>query len=602
MPVSPSSRIPATSLPNITSLREDLDYGNSHLTRCNVFYDDVRGFRKKFHTSTGLPGPDLHNWKLKEHQAGLDEMTAAYLDRDGNGPLYWPDSSSSANFNKLQYSKDRTRIKRLMKQLFFRLNQQQYRNKRYKNKDKIKSPEPEPQPRGLSSDDPIDVDALPLSLGDGPGINLDKPQRPSKNTPAANVVKAASSSKRGAKVKVENPDSGDIYEFQETPEPEQSVFFGSWETKSPAHYDVQSRNSIRHDKQTPKRKQNPLTPDHAAKRSRPPNGSPGKNTDPPLNPSQSPKTPARRSSDRPRKTVCKEDYVPSGDLDEFLQRLNSEETPATSSDAPRRPEVLLKDDSLWIHGENRREELVTKASNSNNEGTASESPYTADKPNADEQRASSPKYPPRGESSAGVSALKSHTEKQFMQAKLDHITPGQRPSNFPLEFNQTNAKANTDARPQGKAPMAAMETTEGLRQESEKPDAPRPRALPKPVIEFIYRIILSRTPIYSYRSWNPTRKLEETSLAQIIEELGLAADAKGIIFTAEGPNFRAVEEVLRDDEIRFSSFIKQIKRAIRGLLMSGRGVNSPIVFDMEIEPMRGDSTKGDEEFDDDFTI
>ncbi|KAK6071721.1 hypothetical protein SCUP515_07725 [Seiridium cupressi] len=101
--------IPATSLPNITSLREGLDYGNSHLTRCNVFYDDVRGFRKKFHTSTGLPGPDLHNWKLKEHQAGLDEMTAAYLDRDGNGPLYWPDSSSSANFNKLHYSKDRTR-------------------------------------------------------------------------------------------------------------------------------------------------------------------------------------------------------------------------------------------------------------------------------------------------------------------------------------------------------------------------------------------------------------------------------------------------------------------------------------------------------------
>ncbi|KAK6081492.1 hypothetical protein SCUP234_04697 [Seiridium cupressi] len=342
MPVSPTSRIPATSLPNITSLREGLDYGNSHLTRCNVFYDDVRGFRKKFHTSTGLPGPDLHNWKLKEHQAGLDEMTAAYLDRDGNGPLYWPDSSSSANFNKLHYSKDRTR---------------------YKNKDKMKSPEPEPQPRGRSSDDPIDVDALPLSPRDGPGINLDDPQRPSKNTPAANVVKAASSSKRGAKVKVENPDSGDIYEFQETPEPEQS-------------------------------------------------------------------------------TVRKEDYVPSGDPDEFLQRLNSEETPATSSDAPRRPEVLLKDDSLWIHQENRREELVTKTEQL-------------------EQRRNS------------------------IGAKLDHITPGQRPSNFPLEFNQTNAKANTDARPQGKVLMAAMETTEGLRQESEKPDAPRPRALPKPVIEFI---------------------------------------------------------------------------------------------------------------------
>ncbi|KAK6071720.1 hypothetical protein SCUP515_07724 [Seiridium cupressi] len=136
-------------------------------------------------------------------------------------------------------------------------------------------------------------------------------------------------------------------------------------------------------------------------------------------------------------------------------------------------------------GKTAGKNLLPRPSNSNNEGTASESPYTADKPNADEQGACSPKFPPRGESSAGVSALKSHTEKQFMQAKLDHITPGQRPSNFPLEFNQTNAKANTDARPQGKVLMAAMETTEGLRQESEKPDAPRPRALPKPVIEFI---------------------------------------------------------------------------------------------------------------------
>jgi hypothetical protein len=58
-------------------------------------------------TSGGLPGPDLHKWKLKEHQAGLDEMTAAYLDRQGSGLHYWPDSEISANYNKLQFSKDR---------------------------------------------------------------------------------------------------------------------------------------------------------------------------------------------------------------------------------------------------------------------------------------------------------------------------------------------------------------------------------------------------------------------------------------------------------------------------------------------------------------
>jgi hypothetical protein len=106
MPASPSSKIPATSLPNITALREGLDYGDPHLTRCSAFYDDIRGFRKKFQTSSGLPGPDLLNWKLEEHQAGLDEMTSAYLDLAGNGRLFWPDSETSANFNKLRYSAD----------------------------------------------------------------------------------------------------------------------------------------------------------------------------------------------------------------------------------------------------------------------------------------------------------------------------------------------------------------------------------------------------------------------------------------------------------------------------------------------------------------
>lgn len=64
-----------------------------------------------------------------------------------------------------------------MKQLFFRLNQQQYRNTKYKNKDKQGSIDPDPESgpeqhpvpeiqvttesQGRSMRDPIDVDALP---------------------------------------------------------------------------------------------------------------------------------------------------------------------------------------------------------------------------------------------------------------------------------------------------------------------------------------------------------------------------------------------------------------------------------------------------------
>jgi hypothetical protein len=58
------------------------------------------------------------------------------------------------------------RIKRLVKQLFFRLNQQQFRNAKYKHKDSSEiKPEtrPEPKPadnRGLSEQTAIDLDAI----------------------------------------------------------------------------------------------------------------------------------------------------------------------------------------------------------------------------------------------------------------------------------------------------------------------------------------------------------------------------------------------------------------------------------------------------------
>ena len=50
------------------------------------------------------------------------------------------------------------RIQRLVKQLFFRLNQQQFRNKKYKQKN---SSEKKPvDTRGLSEQTAIDVDAV----------------------------------------------------------------------------------------------------------------------------------------------------------------------------------------------------------------------------------------------------------------------------------------------------------------------------------------------------------------------------------------------------------------------------------------------------------
>lgn len=104
MSASPSSK--AASVPNITTLRNELDYGNSQLQRCMAFYDDIRVFRRKYRTSQGVPGLDLWDWKSREHQAGLVEMTQAYLEKEGNGRVFWPDEESSPYRNKYRYSTD----------------------------------------------------------------------------------------------------------------------------------------------------------------------------------------------------------------------------------------------------------------------------------------------------------------------------------------------------------------------------------------------------------------------------------------------------------------------------------------------------------------
>ena len=100
-----SPKVTVSSIPSITSLRRELDYGDPQLPRCGAFNDDMNAFRKKFITSRGVAGIDLFNWNSEEGQEGLAEITSAYLDGTGNGRSFWPDDRSAANFNKYQYSK-----------------------------------------------------------------------------------------------------------------------------------------------------------------------------------------------------------------------------------------------------------------------------------------------------------------------------------------------------------------------------------------------------------------------------------------------------------------------------------------------------------------
>ncbi|OHE95988.1 hypothetical protein CORC01_08681 [Colletotrichum orchidophilum] len=153
-----ANSINPTSIPSITNLREQLDYGDPHLPRCQAFYDSVRVFRKTFVTNQGWEGSTIHEWRSREHRSALSEMARAYLERHGNGQLFWPDDDAQGRANKLKYSTDCIRIKRIMQQLFWRLNLQQHRNAKYKkNKEKAGSVDIM-SGRGLSHEDPIDLD------------------------------------------------------------------------------------------------------------------------------------------------------------------------------------------------------------------------------------------------------------------------------------------------------------------------------------------------------------------------------------------------------------------------------------------------------------
>ncbi|KAL2127514.1 hypothetical protein VTI74DRAFT_10616 [Chaetomium olivicolor] len=123
-----------------------------------AFYDDTRAFPKKFRTSRGIAGVDLHHWNSPQGQADLDEMTVAYLDEHGNSSQWWPDDERSPYYNSYQYSRDATLIKPLVKQLFFRLNLQRFHNQKYKGNGREK--ETAINEKGHLARTIIDVDSI----------------------------------------------------------------------------------------------------------------------------------------------------------------------------------------------------------------------------------------------------------------------------------------------------------------------------------------------------------------------------------------------------------------------------------------------------------
>lgn len=94
----------ATSIPNITKLRTQLDYGDRSKARCQAFYDDLRVFLRKSIAADGTPAIDWYEWNTQKSRVVFRELAEAYLDESGLN--FWPTAVSHPNKNRLDYAED----------------------------------------------------------------------------------------------------------------------------------------------------------------------------------------------------------------------------------------------------------------------------------------------------------------------------------------------------------------------------------------------------------------------------------------------------------------------------------------------------------------
>ncbi|KAJ3496674.1 hypothetical protein NLG97_g2484 [Lecanicillium saksenae] len=162
-------------LPGVGVLRSRLNYDDSKSERYKTFQEDCRLFIRRFTTTSGVPGTQLHDRWSQEHIDGMKEMVDAFLNKNNSGNEYWPSERSHPNYNELVYRDQPNTITKRVRQLFFKINQQAISNMRYKSKhgiqsntgrpdtEQIPSPGAKPAP-GSTIHDPIDLESEPYQF------------------------------------------------------------------------------------------------------------------------------------------------------------------------------------------------------------------------------------------------------------------------------------------------------------------------------------------------------------------------------------------------------------------------------------------------------
>ncbi|KAF4449418.1 hypothetical protein F53441_7280 [Fusarium austroafricanum] len=119
----------SSSIPHLTDLRKELGYGHPGEDQDIAFKRAIRKQIENFVSTENLRGYRFTKWRTPVHQRGLLEITRDFLDTQGKGPEFWPDTHNSANTRLLQYSKDCDKIHRLMIKVFWRAAREYKRHK-----------------------------------------------------------------------------------------------------------------------------------------------------------------------------------------------------------------------------------------------------------------------------------------------------------------------------------------------------------------------------------------------------------------------------------------------------------------------------------------
>ena len=130
--------------------------------------------------------------------------------------------------------------------------------------------------------------------------------------------------------------------------------------------------------------------------------------------------------------------------------------------------------------------------------------------------------------------------------------------------------------------------------------------VPKSNIDFNYIVILSRAPIYSYKSWNPKGHFMEKSLSELLHELPFESkeDIEGLIIRLEGPGVDVEETLGCGEEAKFDTtktrFLRMVKMCLKNHNKTSAG--KTLVLNFEIEAVREGGVEEDDDDDDDLVF